>query len=692
MEVWQRKSELPVNSDAVTETSASGETRPTSCYVALCAPLKGWFCTELIELLKLVIPICLTLVFTQAIFIVSLVFVGQIGPLDTVAAGLSVSIINITGISVTYGLSTAVDTLCSQAFGNQNYKRVGIIFQQGIIIIGLCMFPVLALWLNMETILTLLHQDPCVIRLTAQYIKIFSFALPGVFLVILLAKYLQSQSILAVFILVGLISNIMSVALHAAFIFGAKMGYTGAITAMTISQGVSPIFVLLYMWSCGLHRKTWGGWSWECMMDWWPFIKLAIPGLLMVGFEWWSYEIGGLVLGTVSKAEQGIHYIILNINTVLFSSALATGISASIRVGNELGAGNATQARRVFYMTIFITLCEVTFLAVGIHTFKEQIGKIFTKDQMLLHQCSKMMDLLAFFIYFDHLQGALGGVLRGSGRQFLGAVVNFISFYVIGLPLGITLALWMEMGSRGIWMGLLCGALTETVVFVIVLLRTDWDKQASLAIKTARSNPLRPIKKEDEEEPLQQTFELLEKHIDTGESPCSVDTVGMVEEVPLEMGTVHRRGGVVNSDEEEVVIVEKGGVRAEDRHGGAASSDEEEVILEKKPRREDTLPLPLPPPPPTVEEEDEEVMNKDGEKETFIVSEQGGRGRGGGGTSAGKSWAIYQYSKTKLLLSKALFMVAAVTILIVGIIASTQPYVQPLTKSLQCNDTSIYEL
>ena len=130
------------------------------------------------------------------------------------------------------------------------------------------------------------------------------------------------------------------------------------------------------------------------------------------------------------------------------------------------------------------------------------------------------------------------------------------------------------------------------------------------AIKTARSNPLRPIKKEDEEEPLQQTFELLEKHIDTGESPCSVDTVGMVEEVPLEMGTVHRRGGVVNSDEEEVVIVEKGGVRAEDRHGGAASSDEEEVILEKKPRREDTLPLPLPPPPPTVEEEDEEVMNK----------------------------------------------------------------------------------
>ena len=93
---------------------------------------------------------------------------------------------------------------------------------------------------------------------------------------------------------------------------------SGAVIAMTISQGVSPLFVLMYMWSCGLHRQTWGGWSWEAMMDWWPFIKLAIPGLLMVGFEWWSYEIGGLALGAISKTQQAIHLNILNINAVLF--------------------------------------------------------------------------------------------------------------------------------------------------------------------------------------------------------------------------------------------------------------------------------------------------------------------------------------------------------------------------------------
>ena len=72
------------------------------------------------------------------------------------------------------------------------------------------------------------------------------------------------------------------------------------------------------MWAWGLHKQTWGGWSWECLVDWWTFIKLAIPGLLMVGFEWWSYEVGAVVVGTINKIELGIYTIVLNVNAFLF--------------------------------------------------------------------------------------------------------------------------------------------------------------------------------------------------------------------------------------------------------------------------------------------------------------------------------------------------------------------------------------
>lgn len=39
------------------------------------------------------------------------------------------------------------------------------------------------------------------------------------------------------------------------------------------------------------------GWSKECLEDWGSFAKLAIPGLVMMCVEWWTYELGGFLAG-----------------------------------------------------------------------------------------------------------------------------------------------------------------------------------------------------------------------------------------------------------------------------------------------------------------------------------------------------------------------------------------------------------
>ena len=116
----------------------------------------------------------------------------------------------------------------------------------------------------------------------------------------------------------------------------------------------------------------------------------------------------------------------------------------------------------------------------------------------------------------------------------------------------------------------------------------------------ARRHPLRPIKAEEEEEPLQQTFELQEKHVGAGESPYP--TTSTLEEVK---GTVQHMGGANSDEEEEVVILEKGTMAVVDGRSGAADSDEEEVILEKTGVKGE-----LPPSPPKVEEEEEETINR----------------------------------------------------------------------------------
>lgn len=47
------------------------------------------------------------------------------------------------------------------------------------------------------------------------------------------------------------------------------------------------------------------GWSWECLQDWGPFFRLAIPSMLMLCIEWWAYEIGSFLVGTWDGAVWG---------------------------------------------------------------------------------------------------------------------------------------------------------------------------------------------------------------------------------------------------------------------------------------------------------------------------------------------------------------------------------------------------
>jgi len=52
-------------------------------------------------------------------------------------------------------------------------------------------------------------------------------------------------------------------------------------------------------------------------------------------------------------------------------------------------------------------------------------------------------------------------MLRGAGRQYIGAITKFISYWIIGLPVGITLALKTNWGVVGMWTGLALGNIAQ---------------------------------------------------------------------------------------------------------------------------------------------------------------------------------------------------------------------------------------
>nr|XP_033778781.1 multidrug and toxin extrusion protein 2-like isoform X2 [Geotrypetes seraphini] len=468
------------------------------------------------------------------ISIVSSIFCGHLGKVELDSVTLAAAVINVTGISVGSGLSSACDTLMSQTYGSKNLKRVGIILQRGILILLLFCFPCWAFFINTESILLLFRQDPEVARLTQVYVMIFIPALPAVFLFQLQTRYLQNQGIIWPQVITGGAANVINALVNAVLVYALNLGVVGSALANTISQFTLSGLLFCYIYSKKLYVETWAGWSRECLQEWGAFIQLAIPSLLMMCIEWWTFELGGFLAGLVSVVELGAQAIILQLVTAAYMVPAGFGVAASVRVGNALGAGNAQQAKTISKVALICTVCPAILIGSLLAALKDVVAYIFTNDKEIVTLVGQLMLIFAPFHLFDATGCVGGGVLRGAGKQKIGAIINACGYYIIGLPIGISLMFVVKLGVKGLWVGLIICVFLQAAFYVMFLLSMNWKKASEEAQIRAGSKVIPEVFHSVYSAVEQElNFTLGESHTDQmalqdSFSPCTIPTVGQM--------------------------------------------------------------------------------------------------------------------------------------------------------------------
>uniref|UniRef100_A0A3Q4HZB2 Multidrug and toxin extrusion protein n=1 Tax=Neolamprologus brichardi TaxID=32507 RepID=A0A3Q4HZB2_NEOBR len=394
--------------------------------------------SEIKELSKLSVPVMISQLMNFSLSLVSTIFCGHLGKTELAGVSLAIAVINVTGISIGNGLASACDTLVSQTFGSHNLLKIGVILQRAILILLLACFPCWAILINTEPILLAVRQEPEVARSAAA----FMYSLE--------TRYLQNQGIIWPQVITGFLVNLLNALINYIVLFPLNLGVAGSAIANAISEFLMAGILFAYIIWKGLHKATWGGWSRECLQDWGSYIHLAVPGMVMLCVEWWTYEIGGFLAGLINEVELGAQSVVYQLANVAYMFPLGFSIAGSVRVGNALGGGETEQAKLSAKMSMFCAGQNASmFISLPL---KDHISYVFTYDEY----------------------AAVSGIIRGAGKQRVGAICNILGYYGVGFPIGVSLMFAAKLGIMGLWTGLLTCVFLQCSFLIFYLIRMNW--------------------------------------------------------------------------------------------------------------------------------------------------------------------------------------------------------------------------
>jgi MATE family multidrug resistance protein len=184
----------------------------------------------------------------------------------------------------------------------------------------------------------------------------------------------------------------------------------------------------------------------------------------------WAFEVLTLMASVLGPDAVDAQTIILQISILTFMFPYGVGVASASIVGNALGAGDVSLARSSGNLALLLIFVLDFILAVGLVTLGPFYIAILTTNPEVIKTTTSLLPFLAVFLLLDGLQGVASGILRGAGKQKLGAVLGFITYYAIGLPMAWFLTFKCHIGVAGLIIGISTGTVFQTSILMSLLL------------------------------------------------------------------------------------------------------------------------------------------------------------------------------------------------------------------------------
>jgi putative MATE family efflux protein len=322
---------------------------------------------------------------------------------------------------------------------------------------------------------------PVEIRLIAEtFLKIFALSLgPNYLVIISNAVFRASGDVkkpLFTMFFVSMLNIIGDFVLVLGISPFPKMGYTGIAlsTAVSVTAGM---VINLAFFSMGRWRPFYRA-AWTISLDAVrTIIRLGWPaGFLQIAWNAGTIILYNILsrLGDASITAMAAITNGLRIEAVIYLPAFALNMTASVLIGQNLGAENPERAEKVGWKMAQVGVVLMSLMALVIFIWADRFASVLTTREDVLAETARYLRFNMLSEPFMALSTVLGGGLQGAGDTRGTMWVIIIAMWFIRLPLAYFLALKLHFGAMGVWIAMITSMAFQGVLMTTRFYKGRW--------------------------------------------------------------------------------------------------------------------------------------------------------------------------------------------------------------------------
>lgn len=447
------------------------------------------------RLLSLALPMVVQNIITNSLGLIDTFMVGTLGegPLASVTlANIPVFVVQL----MMFGAQSGSSVLISQYWGKGDRKSISRVMGIGTWVVGAIalIFALITTFLPRQ-FMSLFGNDAEVIATAVSYVRIvgWSYFFDSFVQIYIGAHRSMGNPARGMYILIA--SMVSNTFLNWMLIFG-KLGFPrleveGAALATLIARVIS--FVIMVVWALRDREFTI---EWRLFLR--PggdmcrrFIRVAVP--VMCNETLWS--LGTSMYPTImghmdgSKEILAAYAIAGNINNLCTVGVFAIAGAAAIVVGQEIGAGNARQVKRLgglmdalaFLFGLVMGLISLALLYLFV---RPVLYPLFDLSAEAASICTMMLTVVFLTMSVrSFCTTNIVGVLRGGGDVTVAALIDILPLWVLAIPTAALCGLVLKLDVLWVYLAMAGESVVKCLLGHLRYRTGKWVKDVTTALE-----------------------------------------------------------------------------------------------------------------------------------------------------------------------------------------------------------------